>query len=418
VTRTLIRGARQVLTLRGAPTPRRGTDLQNLGIVEDGSILIEDGKIRDVGSTHRIENLAVARGAIEIPAYGRVLMPGFIDCSTQLVSGPRRAPHGAEDSDPIGAGLRSTRDATAARLEADATATLRRCLQYGTTAIEARSGAGLDEASELKLLRAIAHLRKEQPLHIISTFFGASRISPERAADPNAYIDELIAKWLPVIHQKDLASFIAVSCDRSTFDHAQCRRVLAAAKRFSIPAKVHTGITGTSQGVSLAVEFEARTAEYLHHLSERDIAMLAASEIIAVVTPSFRFHEPSGAVPPARKLIESGAALAIASGYDRATSPSFSLPMAIATACHELHMPPSEGIAAATINAAHAIGRAGSTGSIEPGKDANLLILETSDYRDLAYESGINPVYLTMIRGEIVCRNTTSFTSSLSAFAG
>ena len=200
----LIHGARQVLTLRGAGSPRRGTALRNLSIIEDGSILIEDGKICDVGPTRRIENLALARRAQQISARGRVVMPGFVDSHMRLISAQGQ---GIADCDPSAA-VRDIRQTPAWRLTADANAQLRRCLRYGTTTIDVKSGAGIDEASDLKLLHILAALAKEQPIDLVSTYCGPTAIPQDSSGSPDAYVERLISHMLPLLREKNLANFV------------------------------------------------------------------------------------------------------------------------------------------------------------------------------------------------------------------
>lgn len=341
----LIHGARQVLTLRGVSFPRRGAALRNLSIIEDGSILIEDGKIRDVGPTRRIENLAAARSARQICARGRVVMPGFVDSHVQLVGGL--------DS-------RVIRQTPAWRLAEDAVALLRRCLRYGTTTIEVKSCSGLDESSALKVWRMIADLGKTQPIEVVSGRCGAQ------------------SEMSLVEEEKDA---------------------------------VRLGILVKTPGESPVVGglMKAATVEHFESTTQASIARLAESSAMAVLMPGFGFHCENHGYPPARDLIAQGVAVALASGYDRAVNPSFSMPITIELACRKLGMAPSEAIVAATLNGAYAVGRGAVTGSLEPGKNADILILETADYRDLAYETGVNPVDITIVRGEIVCQNSVSY---------
>lgn len=384
----LIHGARQVLTLRGANSPRRGTGLRNLAIIEDGSILIEDGKIRDVGPTHRIENLAVARSVRRISARGRVVMPGFVDSHVRLISGLDASTQ-----------VRTIRQTPAWRLAADAGAMLRRCLRYGTTTLEVKSGAELDEVCALKVLKVVEGLSKDQPIHLISTFCGATAIP--RGQEGEAHVEQLLARLLPLIKAKKLADFVAMN--HGVLTEQQCNAVRALAERLGMPVKFHADMPGAG------VLPNATTAEHLEHVSREEIIRIADSATVAVLMPGFGFHVENRNYAPARDLIARGVAVALASGYDRGVNPSFSMPITIALACRKLGMAPSEAIVAATLNGAYAVGRGEITGSLEPGKNADILILETSDFRDLAYETGVNPVDITIVGGEVVCRNSVAY---------
>jgi len=401
----LIHGARQVLTLRGACFPRRGSALRNLSIIEDGSILIEDGKVRDVGPTRRIENLAIARKAREISARGRTVMPGFVDCHMRLISAPGRD---VMESDAA-THMRNIRQTPAWRLADDAMVMLRRCIRYGTTTLDVKAGAGLDETSEMKVLRIIADLAKQQPIELIPTFCGGTALPAGGEETADAYVERLVNKTLPAIREKQLASFVAVSSDPSIFSEVQRRTLLDAVAGLPLGLKIH------GCGIAMAVARKAATIEFLEQITRNDINLLAASETIAILTPTLGFHYPERGFAPARELIAAGAAVALASGYDRAVSPSFSMPITIELACRKLGMAPSEAIVAATLNAAFAVGRGAVTGSIEPGKNADVLILETSDYRDLAYETGFNPVDVAIVRGEVACQNSVSYGAAAKA---
>lgn len=393
----LIHGARQVLTLRGAGSPRRGTALRNLSIIEDGSILIEDGKICDVGPTRRIENLALARRAQQISARGRVVMPGFVDSHMRLISAQGQ---GIADCDPSAA-VRDIRQTPAWRLTADANAQLRRCLRYGTTTIDVKSGAGIDEASDLKLLHILAALAKEQPIDLVSTYCGPTAIPQDSSGSPDAYVERLISHMLPLLREKNLANFVALN--PAHLNRTHCEAIGDAAARLGLRIKIHSDTPVDSCATN------ATTVEHLEYVSETGMDDMADSAAIAVLMPSYGFHSQQRGYAPARELIARGVAVALASGYDRSVNPSFSMPITIELACRRLGMAPSEAIVAATLNAAFAVGRGESTGSIEPGKNADILILETPDYRDLAYETGVNPVDITIIRGEVVCQNSVAY---------
>ena len=387
----LIHGARQVLTLRGANSPRRGAALQNLAIIEDGSILIEDGKIREVGATRRIENLAAARNVPQISARGRVVMPGFVDSHLQLIGGLEPA-----------AASRLIRQTPAWRLTEDAGATLKRCLRYGTTTVEVKSCAGLDEVATMKVLNVVAALSRSQPVELISDYCGATLMPAGGEGQAQSHVQFLTSRLLPVIRQKSLAQFVAVN--ESLFSQDLRQLVRATAGRLGLGVKLH------AQGpVSQSSEIDATTVEFLEQVSETDILRLSQSPAIAVLMPGFGFHCEARSFAPARDLIAHGVAVAIASGYDRTLNPSFSMPITIELACRKLAMSPAEAIVAATLNGAYAVGRGASAGSLEPGKNADVLILSTSDYRDLAYETGVNPVETALVRGEVVCQNSVSY---------
>jgi imidazolonepropionase len=372
---TLIRGARQLLTLRGPIGPRRGSDLGNLGIIQDGAVLISDGLIREVGPSRRLENLALARGADEIDASGCVVMPGFVDSYMHLVSGSAR----------------TIQHLSPRALEAAALRVVETAVRHGTTAIEAKSGPGATEAGEVKILRVQSALA-ELGLTLVSTF-----VTVGMDADSGQ-------RMLPMLRRRQLAEFVEVRCEEGGFMPAQARRYLSAAREQTLGMKVSTG--ANPEAVALAVEIGATSVDGLLNVTERDARALAQSQTIATLSPGAAFHLQTSCYPPARPLIDNGAAVALATGYHPETSPSESMPMAIALACRTMHMTAAEAISASTMNAAHAMRRADSIGSIEAGKSADLVILGVPDYQELPYHFGVNLVNLVMSRGTVLVKRS------------
>ncbi len=409
----MVRGARQLLTLRGPSGPRRGTALNNLSIIEDGSLLLANGIIIEAGQTRRIENLASARGAKVIAAEGRVVMPGFVDSHTHLVSGPPAfaqferhidAPVPIDASIALG-NISAVRSASAASLRIRAARVIQDALRHGTTALESKTGSALDAAGELKLLRVLA-AAKNASVDLIPTFFAANTTPPEFAGRPDDYLDFLIGDLLPVVARRKLATIADVCCDSGGFTPAQSARYLEAVKRLGLRTKMQTGQFGQLLGVAQAIESGALSVDRLDHATEEDVDLLAGSATIATLTPAATFHLGVGPYAPARKLIDAGAAVALASGYHRVTCPTANMQMVLALASRELRMMPAETIAAATINGAHALGLGRTLGSLEPGKQADVLILKVGDYRELCYTFGHNLVRTTIKLGRIVAEES------------
>ena len=395
----LVRGARQLLTLRGPFGPRRGSDLRNLGLVQDGSVLIADGLIREVGPTRRVENLAVARNAIEISAAGRVVMPGFIDSHTHLVSG---APHlrefeamiAGESEGMPGGGSNEIELTPASTLERQAMRIIHDCVREGTTTIEAKSGFGVSEAGELKILRVHAAIN-EHPIPVVST----AMVSTVFAGNgPRDYLTRL----LPVVRRRRLADFVDVECEDDAYSYEECREFLRAARQLGFGVKMHGGQRSRTRVVELALETGATSIDHLIYVDEGQTAMLARSGIVATLLPGPVFFLGGERYAQARRLIDAGVAVALATNYNPRTCPSHNMQMMIALACRAMRMTPAEAICAVTINGAHALGRADRTGSIEYGKDADLLVLSAPDYRELPYHFGVNLVETTIRRGEVI----------------
>ena len=394
----LIRGARQLVTLHGPPIPRRGSDLQNLGIIPDGALLIRDGTIQEVGTSRRVEALKAARGADEISAIGRVVLPGFVDCHAHLIAGPVRPPESAPEPRPET--YWTTIEQTSPRtLETQALRLLDDFVRHGTTTIEAKSGFGLTERGELKILRAHAALNRRTCM-LVSTFSAGRWLPPATSADE--YVEWLCSYMLPLIRKRRLAQFADIYCDRGLLSIDQVRRYFTTAKELGFAVKMHAGQTPNAGAVAEAVRFRAGSIDHAVHVTDQDARLLAASDTIATLLPGPVFFLGTGRYAPARMLIDKGAAVALATNYNPQTSPSYSMQMMIALACRNMGMTVAEAISAATINSAYAMRGADRVGSLEAGKAADVVILAVPDYREIPYHFGVNLVELVMRRGQLV----------------
>jgi imidazolonepropionase len=413
---TLVRGARQLLTLRGSSGPRRGADVRNLGLIEDGAVLVVDGLIQEVGSSRRLENLALARQAEEIDATGHVVMPGFVDSHTHLVSGPprmldyemRMAGASREDIALAGGGIlalsRAIGELSAHTLATQALHSIEEAVRHGTTTIETKSGFGLTEAYEIKILRVHAELQR-QPVTVVSTFL-SDRIPLSDQAGPDQYLDWLCSHLLPLVKRRNLAEFADARCEQGAFTVHQARRYFNTARQLGFGLKMHAG-KGTNAGaIRLAVELGAASVDHVIDVNEEEAMLLAQSNIVATLLPGAVFYLGRQNYAPARMLIDSGAAVALATNYNPETSPSQNMQMTIALACREMKMTPAEALTAATINGAHALRRASSIGSLEKGKSADLLMLSVPDYREIPYHFGVNLVDLVMKNGAALLRRS------------
>jgi imidazolonepropionase len=407
----LIRGASQVVTLAG-PAPRRGRAMRELDVIRNGAVLVRDGRIAAVGPARRIERMKEARGAEKIDARGTVVLPGFVDSHTHLVFAGTRADEyerritGAsyEEIAKSGGGIlstvRKTRAASEQSLFTHAQAWLKQCAAHGTTTVEAKSGYGLDAASELRILRVLKRLRNASACDIVPTFMGAHVVPPEFRKNSDAYVELLTRKIIPWVTREGLAEFCDVFCDRGAFSVTQARRILTAARACGLAPRIHANQLANIGAAELAVELHAASADHLEKLTAAQIRALGKSDVCCTLLPGCCFHLGLRDYAPARKLIDAEAIVALATDFNPGTSPTLNMQMVISLACAQMRMTPAEAITAATINAAYSLGRADRIGSIEVGKYADLAVFAVEDYREIPYYFGVNHCRLTLRRGK------------------
>jgi len=413
----LIHSASQLLTLAGGP--QRGSDLGNLGLIEDGAVLVRGGLIEAVGPSEAL--LRAYPNEERFSADGRVVMPGFIDPHTHLVWAGDRAQEfewrtqGKTYQEIAAAGggilatVRATRQASLEALIAQARRRAQTMLRYGTTTAEAKTGYALEPAGELRLLQAILALNEEGPLELVPTYLAAHDVPPEYRQDANAYVEMMCNKMLPELRTWWLENvpgrplpFVDVFCESIAFNLEQSRRILTCARALGFGLKIHADEFDNLGGARLAAELGAVSADHLVKTSAGDIRALASSNTVAVALPCTPFGLADAHYTPARAILEAGGLLALASDLNPGTAWCESMQFVIALACRYLKLTPAQAIAAATINAAAAIGAAERLGSLEPGKQADLLVLEVEDYRHLGYRFGGNLVARVMKRGRWV----------------
>jgi imidazolonepropionase len=393
----LITGCSQLLTLRGA-APRRGRALRDLGIIQDGALLLQDGMILAAGPRRTIEKRKESRRAKKIDVGGRVVMPGFVDSHTHLVFAESRA---AEYEQRIGgatyeqiaksgggilSSVRKLRAASAADLKSRAHTRLRYFAAHGTTTLEAKTGYGLDFASEIKTLEVMRELRLEQPLDIATTFMGAHVVPPEYRGRPNDYADLVARIWIPYVARTGLAQYCDVFCDRGAFNVEQAEHVLAAGLVCGMTPRIHADQLTRTGAAQLAVKLRAASADHLEKINSSDVRALAKSDVVCTLLPGCSFHHGLAHEAPARELIDAGAIVALATDFNPGTSPTVNMQMILSLACTHLRMTPAEAIVAATINPAYSLRRHQRTG----------------DYREIPYYFGVNTCWMTLKRGEIV----------------
>jgi len=412
----LITGASQLLTLRGSG-PRRGDSLSKLGLIEDGAVLVRDGLIAAVGTRAEVKKLPEAWAAEKLDLGGRVALPGFVDSHTHLIHAVGRAEEyelriaGAsyEEIARKGGGIlnsvKKLRAATSATLKRRALAALKQFAAHGTTTIEAKSGYGLDVASELKILRLHKELAADQLVEIVSTFLGAHVVPAEfrgKGGGAERYIQLMEQNMLPEIGESRLAEFCDVFCDCGAFSVEQSKRVLQAGRQWGLVPRLHAEQLSRTGAARLAILLRAASCDHLEYVNKSDIQALGKSETVATLLPGCDFHLGLEQYAPARALIDAGAIVSLATDYNPGTSPTLSMPMILSLACTQLRMTPAEAIGAATINGAYALRRGESIGSLEVGKQADLAVFEVADYREIPYYFGVNHCWMTVKRGRVI----------------
>jgi imidazolonepropionase len=417
----LIHNAAQLVTCASPDGPKRGEAMADVGLISDGAVAISDGEIVAVGPTADLRADFSAQTMLE--AEGKVVCPGFIDPHTHVVYAGDRAHEfemriqGATYMEIMEAGggivstVKATRAAPVEQLVAESRPRLDEMLALGTTTVEIKSGYGLDTETELKMLQAIAALDSDLPADLIPTFLGAHAVPPEYKGRTDDYIDLVIEEMIPAaadwfrntsLKTQNAPLFCDVFCEANVFDREQSRRVLEAGLAYNMPAKVHADEFKTLGGVDMAVKLGAVSVDHLDVTPEEEVKTMAASETVGVVLPAVNFNLGSSHFADGRAIVDAGAILALATDINPGSAPCPSMPLVMAMACRYQRLLPAEALTASTINAAYAIGLGDRLGSVEKGKQADLLIVNVPDYRHLAYQFGLNLVERVIKRGHLL----------------
>jgi imidazolonepropionase len=417
----IVHSAAQLVTCASPDGPRRGAAMDDAGAVADGAVAIQGGRIVAVGSSEDVLARYVAED--ELDATGCVVCPGFVDPHTHVAYAGDRADEferrirGETYQQIAAAGggilstVRATRAAAVPSIVEQSLARLDEMLNLGTTTVEVKTGYGLDAASEMKLLRAIDRLDRTGPFELVPTFMAAHAVPPEFAGRADAYVELVVEELLPAALAWYEASgfkadgrpmFVDVFCEHHAFSLEQARRVLEAGRAAGLPLKAHVDQFTELGGLALALELGATSVDHLDVTGADGVRALAAAAAVGVVIPTASFNLGSARYADARSMIDAGAAVALTTDINPGSSPCPSMPLAMAIACRYQKLTPAEALAAATINAAHAIGLGDRLGSLEPGKQADLLVLDVPDYRHLAYRFGGNPVAQVIKKGSVV----------------
>ncbi len=400
----------ELLTLGGRSVgPRRRSEMSEIGLIRDGVVAISRGKIVWVGTQKEYRRRGRARR--EIDAEGRVVMPGFVDPHTHAVFAGSREGEWAEKLRGVpyleilqrGGGILSTVEATRAAslksLTERAETFLHKMLSCGTTTLEIKSGYGLDLSTEIKILKVIERLADRLPLDLVPTFMGAHAIPKEYSDRFEAYVYQVI-EMLSTVRSR--ARFCDIFCEEGAFGYDQSRRILEAAKRAGFEIKLHAGEFSDQGGVRLAAEFGAVSVDHLDHIQSEEIPLLAQSGAVGVLLPGVSHFLMAKQLPPARALIEAGVPVALATDFNPGSSPCLSMQEIIHLAVRDFKLSAAEAISAATINAAHAVGMGDQVGSLEVGKQADILILDLEHYEELPYFFGVNHAAKVFKKGKMV----------------
>lgn len=417
----LIEDASELITLaadipgNGAAGPRVGSSMRNLAIISGGSVAAFDGRIVAIGKTHEVRGkVNLTSNAQVIDAKGKVVLPGFVDSHTHLVfAGSReeefiQRAEGKTYLEILGSGggilstVRATRDATHSHLLALGLKNLDIMMCHGTTTVEVKSGYGLSVDEELKILRVIRDLDKFHPVDVVSTFMGAHAVPAEYAGDTEGYVQHVIDDQLPAVKEENLAEFCDVFCEKGVFSVGQSRRILEAGLALGLLPRIHADEMGSLGGAELAAEIGAVSAEHLLYASEDGIRKMAEAGVTATLLPATSFTLGLGRYADARAFIQAGCPVALATDFNPGTSPTLSMQFVMNAAALGMKLHPAEIISATTVNAAHGLNRGNLIGSLEVGKVADMVVVNTDTYLRIPYKLGINIVDKVIKRGRLV----------------
>lgn len=412
----LIKNASQLVTMPAPPDrPKSGGDLDEIGLIPDGALAISGEKILAVGPTTRVlAQVEIGPDTTILEARGQTVQPGFIDPHTHTVfAGWREAEfsqrlRGVSYLEILQAGggilntVARTRAASFEDLLASTLAKLDQFLLYGTTTVEIKSGYGLNRADEIKMLRVMEAASQLHPVDIVPTFLGAHAVPPEFQDRKERYIDLLTREILPEVASEKLAQFADVFCEEGVFTVQESERILSRAQELGLGAKLHADELAAAGGAELAARLGAISADHLLKVSRQGIEHLARRGVVAVLLPLTSFFLRAAGFAPARTLIQAGVPVALATDFNPGTSPVQSQALTIGLACLKLGLSPAEALAATTVNAAHALRQGDHLGSLTPGKQADVVILNAPSHEFISYRFGTNLVRTVIKKGRIV----------------
>jgi imidazolonepropionase len=410
----------QLLTLRSSQDnsrPRRGTQLNELAIIKDAAVLCLGGKIVSVGkSKDALQDSWIKKNrksVIEIDCERQIVLPGFVDSHThpafvtpRLLDFEKRISGATyEEIAEAGGGIRSSvegvRDATKSRLAEQVLQALREMAEQGTTTVEAKSGYGLTLESELKSLEAIRGAAAQWSGTVVPTLLGAHVLPNEFQGRSREYVNLVCEQMIPQVAKRKLAQFVDVFTERGAFTVDDTTRIFDAAQKHGLGVRAHVCQLSETPLQPL-LRYNPVSLDHMDHLNDDDIRELAHGDTIATLVPGANYFLGLPTFPPARKVIDAGVAVALATDYNPGSSPTPSMPFVLSLACTHMKMSPAEAISAATINGAWALRLVDRKGSIEPGKDADLAVFEADDYREIPYWVASNRSAFTVLNGTLI----------------
>lgn len=411
MTKCYIRNASELVTCEGGP--KKGSEMSHIGIIENGGVLIHDDKIFAVGKTEELDQLINIAEYEVIDAAGKTVLPGFVDSHTHFIFGGYRANEFSwrlkgdsymsimERGGGINATVIPTKEASLEELVSLGKDRLDRMLEFGVTTVEGKSGYGMDQDTEIKQLRAMKTLNETHPIDIVTTFLGPHSVLPEYKGKERAFIDKMLTQVMPLVKEENLAEFADIFCEKNVFELEDSEYYLTKAKEMGFKLKIHADEIFPLGGAELAAKVGACSADHLLKASDEGIRRMAEENVISTLLPATAFclKEPYAS---ARKMIDNGCAVALASDLNPGSCFTNNIPLLIALGCIYMNMSIEEVISALTINGAAAVDRADTIGSLEPGKQADIIFLKYPSIHFLPYHTAINLVETVMKKGEIV----------------
>jgi len=412
----LIQNAQQVLTLRSDQKgPRTGEQMEDLRMIEDGAVAVSEDKILAVGKTEEVlGQIKIDRQTKVIDAKDKTLLPGFVDCHTHPVFAATREEEFemrikgktyqeiAKTGGGIKSSVRALRSKSKQELVQLTLPRLDRMLSYGTTTIEAKSGYGLSLEDEIKMLEVIKELNRIHPVDLVPTFLGAHEVPEEYKDRRKEYMELITQRMIPEVAKRKLAVFCDIFCEKGVFDIEESRKILTAAKNNGFKLKLHADQLSALGGAKLASQVGALSADHLEFIDDEGIQMMRDAGVIGVLLPGACFGLGMKDYPPARRMIDEGVPVALATDFNPGSSMTESMPIILSLACQMMRMTPAEAVVASTINSAYAVDMEEKIGTIEMGKKADLVIWNVQNYKEIPYHYGVNLVDQVIKNGKVI----------------